>query len=317
MKKIIGILAAAATLTASVFAADVSATVGVKSSLFKYDSAKTITLLGQLDNVEDLFKLEFSSDKAGAGIKYIGSATGAVKFKEFKVWFKPMDNLKLSFRENGLGLFGPTTGEKYLDGFAGGYGVEYMADALTINVTLQDNFLVKVDGIDAVIQDLGAKVGYKADFGEIAVLAGAKTNFKKFSAGAGYKGKFGDIEFIADAQGVFDNTGAKMGITLNADVSAKGSADALSWAVAVPVQFVVDPSSVAVGAAAEAKYTIDTVSLKAYFVSLNLMKLSSDPKAKVGLDVEGKVGAASWKIAPSYELAKKEFNVGFESKINF
>ena len=316
MKKIIGILAAAATLTASVFAADVSATVGVKSSLFKYDSAETITLLGKLDNVEDLFKLEFSSDKAGAGIKYTGAA-GVVGFKEFKVWFKPIDNLKLSFRENGLGLFGPTTGEKYLDGFAGGYGVEYVADALTFNVTLQDDFVIKVKSLDAVINDLGAKVGYKADFGEIAVLAGAKASFKKFSAGVGYKGKFGDIEAIADVQGVFDNTGAKMGITLNADVSAKGSADALSWAVAVPVQFVVDPSTVAVGAAAEAKYTIDTVSLKAYFVSLNLMKLSSDPKAKVGLDVEGKVGAASWKIAPSYELAKKEINVGFESKINF
>lgn len=317
MKKIIGILAAAATLTASVFAADVSATVGVKSSLFKYDSAETITLFGKLDNVEDLFKLEFSSDKAGAGIKYIGAATGEVKFKEFKVWFKPIDNLKLSFRENGLGLFGPTTGEKYLDGFAGGYGVEYVADALTFNVTLQDDFVIKVKSLDAKINDLGAKVGYKADFGEIAVLAGAKASFKKFSAGVGYKGKFGDIEAIADVQGVFDNTGAKMGITLNADVSAKGSADALSWAVAVPVQFVVDPSTVAVGAAAEAKYTIDTVSLKAYFVSLNLMKLSSDPKAKVGLDVEGKVGAASWKIAPSYELASKVFNVGFESKINF
>jgi|GEM_PF-2630022 len=317
MKKIIGILAAAATLTASVFAADVSATVGVKSSLFKYDSAETITLLGKLDNVEDLFKLEFSSDKAGAGIKYIGAATGEVKFKEFKVWFKPIDNLKLSFRENGLGLFDPATGEKYLDGFAGGYGVEYVADALTFNVTLQDDFVIKAKSIDAKINDLGAKVGYKADFGEIAVLAGAKASFKKFSAGVGYKGKFGDIEAVADVQGVFDNTGAKMVTTLNALVSAKGSADALSWAVAVPVQFVVDPSTVAVGAAAEAKYTIDTVSLKAYFVSLNLMKLSSDPKAKIGLDVEGKVGAASWKIAPSYELAKKEFNVGFESKINF
>ena len=280
MKKIVGILSAAAVLAASVFAADVSASVGLKSTLFESDTAGKVVVLGPLTNNQDaghltLFSLQYSSDVAGGGVKYWGNADN-VKFGKFNVWFKPMEGLKLSFLENELGLFG----DKYNGWEAhavakvdNGYGVEYSISGLTFNL----NFVPKFAGKDdrdacAGINEFGLKAAYAADFGNVAVIAdfnngpdkkGESVNFNSFKVGAGYSGKIADVVDLVGTVGFqYNQDGNKdsdgnytdhfTGETyafqkrlnkLLATVSAGGNIDAFGWAVCVPatVEFVTFP----------------------------------------------------------------------------
>ena len=210
MKKIVGILSAAAVLAASVFAADVSASAGLSSTLFESDTDGKVVVLGSLANKQTadyatLFSLQYSSDVAGGGVKYWGNADN-VKFGAFNVWFKPMEGLKLSFMENELGLFG----DKY-NGYEAhavakvnnGYGVEYSISGLTFNLNFVPEFAGKANrDACAGINEFGLKAAYAADFGNVAVIAdfnngpdkdGESVNFNSFKVGAGYSGKIADV----------------------------------------------------------------------------------------------------------------------------
>ena len=341
MKKIVGILAAAAIAT-SVFAADVSAGAKVASTLFNSKDG-AISLLGTLNNdltanYKTLFSLQFSSDNAGGGVKYWGgSATGFdkdtydkelkktdgdplkafgnkdfVAFDSFNVWFKPTDALKLSFRENGLELFGDKYNGYYahnVAGATGGYGLTYAADALTLDLRLGENFVSKAKDADAVVGALGAKLSYSADFGSVAAVFEASNTFKNFKVGAGYSGSFGDVGVVFNAGAVLeDGKDAVIGI----NPSAGGSIDAISWALDVPVE-IADKAKV--GLNAKAAYALDACTATAYFEDGNLLADKFD--AKIGLKFNGSVGAASWLVDPSFKVASKEFNVAFETAVNF
>ena len=285
MKKIVGILSAAAVLAASVFAADVSASVGLSSTLFESDTDGKVVVLGSLDNKQTadyatLFSLQYSSDVAGGGVKYWGKDDN-VKFGKFNVWFKPMEGLKLSFMENGLGLFA----DKY-NGYEAhavadvgkGYGVEYSISGLTFNLnfvpSLEGKFAGKADrDASAGINEFGLKAAYSADFGNVAVIAdfnngpdkkGKSVNFNSFKVGAGYSGKIADIvDLVGNVGFQYNQDGNKdsdgnytdhfTGETyafqkrlnkLLATVSAGGNIDAFGWAVCVPatVEFVTFPA---------------------------------------------------------------------------
>ena len=228
MKKIVGILSAAAVLAASVFAADVSASVGLKSTLFESDTAGKVVVLGPLTNNQDaghltLFSLQYSSDVAGGGVKYWGNGnalkqTGVkddkilvskfngLEFGKFNVWFKPMEGLKLSFLENELGLFGDKYNgweAKAVAKVGEGYGVEYSISGLTFNLNFVPEFAGKANrDACAGINEFGLKAAYAADFGNVAVIAdfnngpdkdGESVNFNSFKVGAGYSGKIADV----------------------------------------------------------------------------------------------------------------------------
>ena len=274
MKKIVGILSAAAVLAASVFAADVSAAVGVSSTLFKSDTKGNVEVLDSLNNNRNaghvtLFSLQFSSDVAGGGVKYWGGevkngdavlSKDVVKFGGFNVWFKPMDGLKLSFLENELGLFG----DKYngweahaVAKVGAGYGAEYSINGLTFNLNFVPKFAEKA-GSDKpfYINEFGLKVAYAADFGNVALIADfnngpakdSKTdenvNFNSFKGGAGYSGKIADVVDLVGTVGFQYNQDGGNHFTdfafqkrlnkLLATVSAGGNIDAFGWAVCVP-----------------------------------------------------------------------------------
>ena len=306
MKKIVGILSAAAVLAASVFAADVSASVGLKSTLFESDTDGKVVVLDSLTNKQDaghvtLFSLQYSSDVAGGGVKYWGNGD-AVKFGKFNVWFKPMEGLKLSFNENGLGLFGDkyNSWEKYaVAGVGAGYGVEYSISGLTFNL----NFVPKFAGKDdrdacAGINEFGLKAAYAADFGNVAVIAdfnngldkdGESVNFNSFKVGAGYSGKIADVVDLVGTVGFQYNQKGTNHFAiyalqnrlnlLKATVSAGGNIDAFGWAVCVPatVEFVTFPADKVnipaefkLGLQVSASYKIGNIGLKAKFESDDL-----------------------------------------------
>lgn len=306
MKKIVGILSAAAVLAASVFAADVSASVGLKSTLFESDTAGKVVVLGPLTNNQDaghltLFSLQYSSDVAGGGVKYWGSGD-TVKFGKFNVWFKPMEGLKLSFLDNELGLFG----DKY-NGWEAkavakvneGYGVEYSISGLTFNLNFVPEFAGKADrDACAGINEFGLKAAYAADFGNVAVIAdfnngldkkGESVNFNSFKVGAGYSGKIADVVDLVGTVGFQYNQAGENHFTnyalqnrlnlLKATVSAGGNIDAFGWAVCVPatVEFVTFPADKVnipaefkLGLQVSASYKIGNIGLKAKFESDDL-----------------------------------------------
>ncbi len=306
MKKIVGILSAAAVLAASVFAADVSASVGLKSTLFESDTAGKVVVLGPLTNNQDaghltLFSLQYSSDVAGGGVKYWGSGD-TVKFGKFNVWFKPMEGLKLSFLDNELGLFGDKYNgweAKAVAKVGEGYGVEYSISGLTFNLNFVPQFAGKTDrDACAEINEFGLKAAYAADFGNVAVIAdfnkgpdkdGESVNFNSFKVGAGYSGKIADVvdlvgtvgfQYNQDGTNHFKDFAFQNRLNLlKATVSAGGNIDAFGWAVCVPatVEFVTFPADKVnipaefkLGLQVSASYKIGNIGLKAKFESDDL-----------------------------------------------
>ena len=356
MKKIVGIFAAAAVLATSVFAADVSATAKVKSTLFNSKDG-AISLLGTIENNQTaghitLFTLSTSSDNAGGTVKYWGDGNKVV-FGGYTVWYKPTDALKLSYKENALELFGDKYNGWYAHNVAGsnaGYGLQIAADALTFDVVVKDGFMTKAKDADPVIGQIGAKVSYAADFGSIAAVfsyagesttpavaakkawkfndetglydhdakndtkaADAVKNPATIEIGAGFSGNF-------DAVGVVFNAGAKIAgetTTVGINPSAGGSIDALGWALDVPVTLTLaSETTTALGLNAKASYALDPAKFTLYFEDANLLA-DGDFAAKIGCAIEGSVGAASWKVDPSFDTGKKEFNVALETGISF
>ena len=114
MKKIVGILSAAAVLAASVFAADVSAGTQIKGNVFSFSSetsnpdannvvtkTETFKLFSQGNDSHDYAKpnISFSigDDKAGAKINLTtdGNTLNVAQTTQ-SIWFKPIDILKVT-----------------------------------------------------------------------------------------------------------------------------------------------------------------------------------------------------------------------------
>lgn len=96
MKKIVGIIAAAAMAT-SVFAVDLNSMIQIDGDLMNYDGKNFKALMAkEYDPSGDsdyLWKLSASGDKVGAEI-WSWTIDGSVTSK--KVWFKPIDQLKVT-----------------------------------------------------------------------------------------------------------------------------------------------------------------------------------------------------------------------------
>lgn len=322
MKKIVSILAVAA-MAASMFAVDVSVTSKLSSTLFKYDGkAETVSALGELANAQTadyatISSMSVSTDNAGASIKFWGGKAevgGTIKdflaYGAISVWFKPIDMVKLSFLGNDDGLFG----DKYngyeankLAAIPAGYGVEIATNGLTVKINAANGWMSKAKDADVVIGDTGIKVAYGADFGSVAAIVDFKNTFKDVTFGAGYSGNFGDVGVVLTA--AYDVKAKKALIV----PSLGGSVEGIGYALCAPVTIVKDANKF--GLYASASYTVNSIGLKAYFEDANL---AADTFAcKIGLDVTGNVGIASWKVAPSYTTDSKVFAIGFETGVSF
>ena len=117
MKKIVGILAAAAVLATSVFAADVSAKVKLTGSLLDVgipttSGSATFSAFGlnphRSHDWEPDLALSYSEDKVGAEIAFKtlnewGTGEGETS-TNWKIWIKPIDVLKINFGRIGDSL---------------------------------------------------------------------------------------------------------------------------------------------------------------------------------------------------------------------
>jgi hypothetical protein len=238
MKKIVGILAAAALIATSVFAADVSAQVRIAGDIFAYDGAAIDAKEGKVGGSFSMLRaatqsqpywtpyitLSTSTDEAGAEVKFItgGDGTTDVSIDRSNVWFKPLDMLTIKAGFQGYNMHqedidwtNPTGAEDW------GYAVSFAQDAISANVYLitgnngwffQDavgKYGTTDEPATSYIKDLYINGAYAADFGTITAMfefkgkqmtaEGANPNIIKF--GAGYGNTFDNLSFWADVVG--------------------------------------------------------------------------------------------------------------------
>ncbi len=190
MKKIVGILAVAAMIASTVFAADVSAATKLKGQVFSYDNAKNFGLFTQCNDSHDYanpnITFSISDDKAGATIKLTTDGTPeSVNQTTQTIWFKPVDALKIT-----LGNFDQALNKEQIkwtesaanlggnglllsvnaSGFGLDFGIENTdGDPVSYKDGLAAYWFLKKDGVDnASIKPFFIKASYAADFGSIA-----------------------------------------------------------------------------------------------------------------------------------------------------
>jgi hypothetical protein len=197
MKKIVGLLAAAAVLATSVFAADVAAKVRVGGNIFsatpaaneKGDDATALKLLNA-DTISHTYDAPFatlstSTDNAGGTVKFVGDENG-LKAGDVQVWFKPIDVLKIQAGSHDLCMNKETIdwtehhGEQAYATY--GYSLGFAQDAISANIAFgtDDNGWFFEDSIAkygsteepacAYVKDLFANFAYGADFGTISAF---------------------------------------------------------------------------------------------------------------------------------------------------
>ena len=250
MKKIVGLLAAAAVLATSVFAADVSAKVRVGGNIFeaapssneKGDDATALKLFNA-DTISHTYDAPFatlstSTDNAGGTVKFVRKDVkdqGAyLSYGDVTVWFKPIDMLKITAGKPDYAMNKETIdwtehhGQQAFDVY--GYSLSFAQDAISANVALGtgeggwffEDAIAKYgkteDPATAYVKDLYANFAYGADFGTISAF------FR-------YKGKSLDGTKEADAG---DYSKLKYNPTeINFGAAYKNTIDALTFFVNV------------------------------------------------------------------------------------
>jgi len=344
MKKIVGILAAAALAT-SVFAADVSAKVLLNGELLNV-AGSNVSAASINHNPDQawnpVFKLAVSGDNYGAETSFYTTAWDSDKgwrlaSKTMKIWFKPIDVLKIQVGNVDAATFNETIGySKMMNYDEWGYQVEFASNGFTLNVGLHspnagDSWLYTTAAGKTKVRGIGAKVGYSADFGNIiayfnfngSASVGEAPNTVAANAidlAAGYKNKFGDLSIFADA-------GMKMtlpevgdaGIGIYGDFDVNYAKDAL-WAEAYAlfsmkdVKATTDP--IAVKTIAKISYQLDPCKVYAYFEDNNWAASTFGATFKFG--ATGSVGAASWDVAAQIGVASTTtFSIPVEFKVEF
>ena len=325
MKKIVGILAAAA-VAASAFAADVSAATKLSGSLFSYNADKTFGMFTERNDSHDYAQpnmtFSVSDDRVGATVKlttnnYGGDSNGVVLTTQ-TIWFKPFDVLKVT-----VGNFDVALNKETIDytesktalggnGFLASVNVEGFGLDLGLSGH-EGNWFEKKDGVDPVLRQFFVKAGYSADFGNIGAFVSfnddekdssgnnliynatskATGAIKRIKFGAGYAKNFDGINMFVNVVGYM---GDKFD-WVRPEVFVNGSVEDFGFAVfAAPVIFTNSDLNYKTQLEVVAKltYKIDAVTAYAYFKDGNIMNDKFVSTIKLG--AQGSIGAMGWNI---------------------
>lgn len=331
MKKIVGILAAAAVFATSVFAADISAKVELDGKLFNYDGAsKTVSALN-VDKPTDqhwnaVFSASVSGDNAGASfVVYSGPIISGGAWntgndlvgKNWQIWMSPIDGLKFTIGANAANLnqeqitWSGTTLKTEADGFGVNYSVAGLSFDLLFTPGLGNNWFEKADGADAVIGRTTFKAAYGADFGTIGLLYVGDNSFDSNTIAIGYSNNFGPVF-------AFLNAGVILGdkIDIRVEAFAKGNAGDFGWAVWLPFDYNGTTEKAGLGSIVELTYALGGTTAYFRFNDGNFM--ADDFAAEFRLGAKGSVGGAGWNIWAQINVAEKtSFSIPFEFGYGF
>lgn len=350
MKKIVGILAAAAVLATSVFAADVSAATKIKGPLFNYDGAKeTMSLFSEVNDSHDYanpnFTFSISDDKAGATLKITTDGTNLNAAQTTQtIWFKPIDALKFT-----IGNYDIALNKEQIDwtesitGLGGnGYLVSVNVSGFGLDLGFENNnsfWMTKGKEGDPALKQFFVKAGYGADFGNIgafvemnriakkwtyhdAFVTDGTTAFdqkdgsiKNMMFGAGYSNNFNGINMFVNVVGYM----GKSFDWVRPEVYVAGKVNAFGFALfAAPIIFTnADLKKDAeCEVVAKLTYALDGVTPYLYFKDNNLMAKTFTSTIKLG--ATGSCGLMGWNIWAQIDTAEKvNFSVPFELTVSF
>ncbi len=185
---------------------------------------------------ESPISFSVSGEKAGATLHLSEAAIDGNdlgKFTKWNIWVKPIDMLTVNVghwdtnlnqesiswggTKSGIGSQGltftlaPTEGFTFDATFAPGYGKGWFrnADAVarenaaeagddwdTLTEAQKDAY---IDAAKSVVEELGFKLQYSADFGTVNAIFDAKNTFKELKFGAGYKNTFDPLTIWVNA----------------------------------------------------------------------------------------------------------------------
>ena len=203
MKKIVGILAAAAVLATSVFAADVSAGVRLEGSLFNWNGSTASALSLKHNNQYYHAPIAFSvsGEKAGGTLKLTdqdrGNAASAtvaadkdatVKTSAWQIWLKPVDAVKLTFgcykntlNQESIGWYRTDSAIGGDDGNKGSYVATFTpVDGLSVDLLFANDF-GKAWFSGNSVAELGLIAKYSADFGTIGAFVDINRTTKRWT----------------------------------------------------------------------------------------------------------------------------------------
>jgi hypothetical protein len=325
MKKIVGILAAAAIFATSVFAADVSAGVRIEGSLFDYKANGDIAALTFKHKNEDYHKpvsFSISDDKAGATFHFTDQEGTTMTSTKWSIWFKPLDVLKITVGDWDANINVETIDyNTYSKIGSAGYTLSLTpVDGLSFDLTFAPgwqgkSWLSKANGADAVVDELGLKIAYSADFGTIGAIFDAKKTFEEIKFGAGYKNTFDSLTMFVTFLGWYVKPEFAK---IRAEAYAEYAADAIKFQAFVAGGYNMigfDPlntwdfaycdaaKKAFVGAKMKFSYSMDAGTFYVYVKDENFLADAFAMQIKPGFAYN--VGCMSGDIAVQFDIANK------------
>jgi hypothetical protein len=330
MKKIVGILAAAAVLATSVFAADISAGIRLEGELFSYkgsanDAISALMIKHNNQAYHAPMQFAISTDRAGATFQFTDKDADNVQSVTHKIWFKPFDILTINL--GGLDMvlnqetidYGGrlTQMGDYNSGF--GYNATLSTNGLTFKASLVGGnnaaWFSKGAG-DPTVAETDFLLTYGADFGTLGAMAKFTNTFKKVDLEFGYSGKFGDLSLFADGAVYLNTTANTTNLGFDFDVAYnKDAISAQAYAqLKMPTQNI--NNNITLMTVAKFGYKLDAGTVWVYFKDANLMANNFGATFKLGWD--SKVGIMDYQVVAQIDVATKvDFSVPVWFKVNF
>lgn len=352
MKKIITVATMAAMVAGAAFAAEASATVQAKGSLFTISEGKDPTALSLEDVRGNDTAVEFKveGEKAGASVKIkngagvatkkvlvdtpsaaaddpattdvnesthtlVEYATSATVFDDASIWIKPVDQVKLS-----LGGIGGKLAEDVAKLEGKGYGLTLSVDPLTVELgfgaaSYGDWFNGNKVGVTT------AKVAYKADFGTVTGFFGyngqAAGNENNVKFGAQFSGSADAISYDVAVGGAVNTEAPSDQFKLvEAAVVVKYAADPLTVTGKVLPKINVGEEDtnklVDLKLNAKVEYALEDFTGYAEVTADDV--LADTFKLTVNPGVKGKIDSAEWDVGVKFEL-NPEANVDYKVSV--
>ncbi len=324
MKKIVGILAAAA-VAASAFAADLSAGVRLAGDLFNYDGAtgdvKALMLKNENQFWHAPLTLTISSDRAGGTFKFTDGTSNAFTTGKWAIWFKPFDVLKVNLGtiDKSMNVETIDYGGRLINYDKWGASLDVNVDAFSMTLSFVNDkgtyWFSKPNGGDVSVGQLNFYAQYAADFGTISAMFDATDKFNTLKFGVGYKNTFDPVTIFVDGafyKGTTNGIGADFDIVfaqdaLNIQAYAKWTADDITN---------INMSTMTLLALAKFSYTLDKGTVYLYFKDADILSSSFGCIIKPGFT--GSVGIMNYEIAAQFDIASSvKISVPVNFKVNF
>ncbi len=332
MKKIVGILAAAA-VAVSAFAVDFSAGIQLKGSLFNYEDGGNISALSlkSANSKDDKpFIFSISDERAGGQVKIYDKDEGkaadpksAMVASAFNIWFKPFNGMKIDLGNTDLALNCETVTYwrgKVWGSSDWGYKATYEYDAFSVAVYLDagGNWFEKKAAV--AVAETALKVAYNADFGNISFIFDGKDTFDTLIFGLGYKGSFDALSFFVDAE---FTKAATNGIGVDFDVKYSANGFGIeAYAGMITTDLTNFTNTMRLPVFFKASYALNGGSLYAKFVTDDVLHVTQYAVAnyrpsQIEAGYDGNLGCISYNIAAVYDLTAKGFSVPFWVRLGF